>query len=95
MKEKFVTVGRFADSMQADVARQLLEAAGLKVVITGQNVGSIYAGLAGIADVELKTPESQAAEAREILEANRPQDEDARQQDEDLDWHEDEDPEQE
>ncbi len=96
MTEKFITVARFADYMRADLARQLLESAGLKVVVTGQNVGNIYAGLAGIADVELQTPESQAAEAREILEANREQDEDAeRCPDENLEWDEDEDFEQE
>ncbi len=96
MTEKFVTVARFADYMRADLARQLLESAGLKVVVTGQNVGNIYAGLAGIADVELQTPESQAAEAREILEAGRQQDEDAGPQlDENLEWGDDEDFEQE
>ena len=82
--------------MRADLARQLLESAGLKVVVTGQNVGNIYAGLAGIADVELQTPESQAEEAREILEADRQQHEDAGQQpDEDLEWGDDGDFEQE
>jgi len=96
MKEEFVTVARFADYLRADLARQLLEGAGIKVVVTGQNVGNVYAGLAGIADVELQTPESQAAEAREILEAGRQQDEDSEQHpDEDLEWGEDEDFEQE
>jgi hypothetical protein len=96
MTEKFVTVARFADYMRADLARQVLESAGIKVVVTGQNVGNIYAGLAGIADVELQTPESQAAEAREILEADRRQGEDSeRHPDEDLEWGDDEDFEQE
>lgn len=96
MTEKFVTVARFADYMRADLARQLLEGAGITVVVTGQNVGNIYAGLAGIADVELQTPASQAAEAREILETDRQQDEDSeRRPDEDVEWGEDEDFEQE
>ncbi len=96
MTEKFVTVARFADYMRADLARQLLESAGIKVIVTGQNVGNIYAGLAGIADVELQTPESQAAEAREVLEADRQQDEDSEQRpDEDLERGDDEDFEQE
>jgi hypothetical protein len=72
MNEKFVTVAHFADYVRADLARQLLEGQGITVVVTGQNVGNIYAGLAGIANVELKTPESQAEEAKEILESAKP-----------------------
>ncbi len=71
MKEKFVTIAHFADYVQADLARHLLESHDITVVVTGQNVGNIYAGLPGIANVELKTPESQAKEAKEILESAR------------------------
>jgi len=73
MNEKFVTVAHFADYVRADLARQLLEGQGITVVVTGQNVGNVYVGLAGIANVELKTPESQAKEAKEILESARPE----------------------
>jgi hypothetical protein len=89
MKEKLVTVARFDDYMQADLARQLLEDAGIKAFVMGQNVGNVYSGIAGVIDIELQTAESEAEEAKEILEANRPESE-AAGQDEDLDFDEDE-----
>ncbi len=73
MNEKLVTIARFSDYMQAELARQLLDGQGIKAFVMGQNVASIYGGVPAAVDVELQTPESQADEAREILEANRPQ----------------------
>ena len=70
MKEKkLVTVARYTDYMEADLARQLLEDEGIKAVVMGQNVGNVYSGVPAVVDIELQTPESQAGEAKEILEA--------------------------
>ena len=73
MSEKFVTVAQFSNYIDADLARQSLEGEGVKVVMTGENVASVYTGLPGISDVRLQTPESQAALAKEILDAWREQ----------------------
>jgi hypothetical protein len=71
MNEKLVTVARFSDNIEADLARQLLEDEGIKAFVMGQNVGNVYSGVPVAIDIELQTPESQAQEAREILEANK------------------------
>ena len=72
-KVKLVTVARFDDYMKADLARQLLEDEGIKAFVMGDNFGNVYAGAPAAIDIELQTPESEAEEAREILEANKPQ----------------------
>ena len=72
-KEKLVTVARFEDYMKADLARQLLEDEGIKAFVLGQNVGNVYSGVPAVVDIELQTAASEAEEAREILEANKPQ----------------------
>ena len=68
-REKLVTVARFDDYLKADLARQLLEDEGIKAFVLGDNFGNVYAGAPAAIDIELQTPESEADEAREILEA--------------------------
>jgi hypothetical protein len=67
---KLVTVARFEDYMKADLARQLLEDEGIKAFVLGQNVANVYSGVPAAIDIELQTAESEADEAREILEAH-------------------------
>ena len=69
MAEKLVTIAQFADYIEAELAKQLLEDFGIKSVVTGQNVANVYSGLPALADVELQTLESQAQQALEILES--------------------------
>jgi hypothetical protein len=73
MKEKLVTVARFDDYMTADLARQLLQDEGIQAFVMGQNVGNVYSGVPAAVAIELQTPESQAQEARTILEAREQQ----------------------
>jgi hypothetical protein len=70
-KVKLVTVARFEDYMKADLARQLLEDEGIKAFVLGQNVGNVYSGVPAVIDIELQTAETEAEEARQILEASR------------------------
>jgi hypothetical protein len=86
-KVKLVTVARFEDYMKADLARQLLEDEGIKAFVQGQNVGNVYSGVPAVIDIELQTAESEAEEAREILEANR---QESQELGEDQDFDEDE-----
>ena len=55
---------------KADLARQLLEDEGIKAFVLGENVANVYSGVPAAIDIELQTAESEAEEAREILEAN-------------------------
>jgi hypothetical protein len=73
VSEKLVTIAHFADYIEADLAKQLLDDFGIKSVVTGQNAANIYSGLPALADVELQTFESQAQQAREILESQKKQ----------------------
>ncbi len=104
MNEKLVTVARFSDYMQAELARQLLDSQGITAFVMGQNVASVYGGVPAAVDVQLQTPESQADEAKEILEASRQQGEESEQETEEdmeqgwdggLEDEQDEEPEQE
>jgi len=69
MNEKLVTVARFSDYMEAEMAKQLLEGEGITAFVMGQNVASIYGGVPAAVDVQLQTPESQVARAMEVLES--------------------------
>jgi len=73
MADKLVTIARFADSAQADLAKQLLADFGIKSFIAGQNTANIYPGLPAIADTQLQVLKSQAQQAQEILESQKTQ----------------------
>jgi hypothetical protein len=65
MADKLVTIARFADSAQADLAKQLLDDFGIKSVVTGRNA------IPAIADTQLQVLENQAQQAQEILESQK------------------------
>ena len=73
MADKLVTIAQFADYIEAEMAKQLLDDYGIKSVVTGQNAANIYSGLPALANVELQTLESQVQQAREILESQKKQ----------------------
>ncbi len=89
MEEKLVTVARYDNYVDADMARQVLEEQGIKAAVMGQNVGNVYSGVPAVIDIELQTFESQAQEARQILEDARQQASDESQDAEEEDWDED------
>ena len=71
MADKLVTIARFANSMEANFAKQLLDNCGIKSVIIGENTANVYAGIPAIADIKLQTMEAQAKQAIEILESQQ------------------------
>jgi hypothetical protein len=87
MNEKLVTVARFGDYVQAELARQLLEGEGITALVTGENVGTVW-GIPPVDYVKLQTLESQAEEAKKILEASK-QDKQELGEDEDVELDED------
>jgi hypothetical protein len=91
--DKLVTVARFTNYLEAELARQLLDSQGITAFVMGENVGNMYGGVPAAIDIQLQTPESQAGEAKEILEASRQQKDEGSEQEseEDLeqDWDDD------
>lgn len=67
MADKFVTIARFENYIEADLAKQLLNDSEIKAFVSGENASNLYPGLAA----ELQVLQSRAKEALEILESNK------------------------
>jgi len=72
MADKLVTIAQFADSSEASLAQQFLADFGIKAVLVGQHAADVYT-LPSIAVTDLQVLESQAEQAREILESQKKQ----------------------
>ena len=70
MEDKLVTIAKFSNYIEADLAKQTLDDFGIKSVVTGQNTTNIYS-IPAIAEVSLQTVESQAQEALDILNSQK------------------------
>ncbi len=73
MPDKLVTIAEFADSMQAELARQTLEDFGIHVMIVDQNTSNLGFPPMPWTTVKLQVLESVADEARQILEEQQEQ----------------------
>lgn len=73
MNDRLVTIARFANYIEAELARQKLEDFGIKSVVTGQNASNMYSGVPAIAGPEIQVFESVSEEALKILEADERQ----------------------
>lgn len=73
MGDKLVTIARFKDNIEAELAKQVLEDFGIRSVLTGQNTGATFAGVYACVYIELQVAEGQAEEAREILQSEKKQ----------------------
>ena len=71
MSDKLVTIAQFTSYIEAEMAKQLLADYNIEAVVTGDNTSNVYSGLPALSDVELQVFESQAQEAREILESQQ------------------------
>ncbi len=72
MDDKLVTIAQFPSYIEAEMARQLLADYGIKSVATGENASDMFS-LPAVEGPELQVPESQAQQAREILESQKEQ----------------------
>jgi hypothetical protein len=79
MDDRLVTIAQFANYIEAELAKQLLEDFEIKAVVTGGNASNMYSGLTAIEGPELQVLESRAKEALEILESSRGQEEEEEQ----------------
>ncbi|MBN2019816.1 MAG: DUF2007 domain-containing protein [Sedimentisphaerales bacterium] len=67
MAEKVVTIAEFADSMQADLARQLLGDFGIRAMVMKQNATDIWLPTNLPMTAKLQVLESDVVKAQEIL----------------------------
>jgi hypothetical protein len=78
MSNKLVTIAEFADSMQAEMARQTLEEFGIRAMILDKNISNLGYPPMPWNTTKLQVLESDADEARQILEdqqdAHEPED---------------------
>jgi hypothetical protein len=65
--DKLVTIAKFSDSFEANLAKQVLADFGIEAVVTGENVANLY--IVPLHPVELQVRESQSQRAQEILES--------------------------
>jgi Putative prokaryotic signal transducing protein len=73
--EGLVTVGRFGDPVEAQIARGLLETAGVETFMVGENMNNVMPG-AFRCRVQVRVEDE--LEARELLDTSGPEDEDGR-----------------
>jgi len=72
--DRLVTIAQFTNYIEAELAKQLLTDYGIEAVVTGENVANIYSGMPALGGYcMLQTLESQAEQAREILESHKEQ----------------------
>jgi len=70
MADKLVTIAKYTDYSEADLARQLLDDFGIKSVVIGEKFGLPYPIPS---EAKLQVFESQAKQAQEILKSNERQ----------------------
>ncbi|MBN1805747.1 MAG: DUF2007 domain-containing protein [Sedimentisphaerales bacterium] len=68
MGDKLVSIAQFTGYIEAEIAKQLLADYGIEAIATGENAANIVS-LPVVEGPELQVPESQARQAREILES--------------------------
>ncbi len=73
MADNLITIARYANYIEAELARQMLEDNGIKSVVTGQNASNMFMGVPAIAGPELQVLQSRSEKALKILEAEKEQ----------------------
>ena len=69
MEDKLVTIAEYADSMKAEIAKQVLDDFGIKSMLVGEIGADVLAGvLAFSKPVKLQVLEKDADEAKQVLE---------------------------
>ena len=90
MAEKLVTIAQYADSIEANLAKQVLADYGVEATLDGEYTTNIYS-LPSVAIINLQVLESHANQAVEILESTKRMIQQGEQQLEELeeDWDDD------
>ena len=72
--EEMVTIERFTDMLQAELAKGRLDSAGIRCFLAGENAGLLYGN--GLDGVSLQVSAAEEDDARAILNDPGPADED-------------------
>ena len=75
MADELVTIAEYIDSMEAELAMQVLADYGIKAILLGQHAADVYGGVPAFAMVKLQVMQSKADQARQILEEQQHSDE--------------------
>ena len=73
MDDPLVTIARFEETIEAELAKQKLADFDIEAVLTGENTATTFAGVYAAIDIELQVRQSQAEKAREILQGSNEQ----------------------
>jgi len=68
MADKLVTIAKFSDSCQANLAKQALADFGIEAIVLGENFANLYPALP-LQSIDLQVRESQRQQAQEVLES--------------------------
>ncbi len=74
IKEEMVTIERYTDMLEAELAKGRLDSAGITSFLAGENAGRLYGN--GLDSVQLQVPASEEEDARAILNDPGPADAD-------------------
>ncbi len=69
MADDLVSIGQFDSYVEAEIAKQRLDDAGIRAVITGDDSSNILGGIDALAHVDVEVMEHDAKRALEILQS--------------------------
>ncbi len=78
MDDKLITIARFAEDLEAQMARATLESNGIKAMIAGENVMGLYSR--AISWLDLQVFAADAEKAKQILNSQQPLTQDDREE---------------
>jgi hypothetical protein len=73
MDDRLVKAAEFENYIEAELAKQKLEDYGIKAVVTGDNASNVYGGVISMMRPAVEVLESQAEQARQILDEQQVQ----------------------
>jgi hypothetical protein len=74
MDDKLITIAKFPDYIEAEMAQQLLADNGIRAVVTGENASNVYSGMPALGGYcKLEVFERQAQQAQQILDSKNTQ----------------------
>ena len=74
MADKLITIAKFPDYIEAEMAQQLLADNGIQAVVTGENASNVYSGMPALGGYcKLEVFERQAQQAQQILDSKKSQ----------------------
>ncbi len=74
MDDQLITIAKFPDYIEAEMAQQLLADNDIQAVVTGENASNVYSGMPALGGYcKLEVFERQAQQAKQILDSKKTQ----------------------